>query len=155
MNLTNGANALNFNVDLTKHTQFGSAFFSQSAGQDGYTTGSLTGVSVGQDGLLFGTYSNGKSRNMGQLQLADFPNPGGLQSLGGTTWAETSDSGQAIINNPHTGSLGLIESSKLEDSNVDLTGELVGLISAQRNFQANAQTIKTADAITQTIINIR
>jgi flagellar hook protein FlgE len=154
-NLGNGSNVFSINLDLSKSTQFGSSYSEQSISPDGYTTGSLGGLSIGTDGILFGNYSNGVARPMGQLQLADFPNTGGLQSLGGTCWAETADSGQVLVNNPGSGDLGLVKSQNLEDSNVDLTGELVGLISAQRAFQANAQTIKTADAITQTIINIR
>ncbi|MCC5015753.1 MULTISPECIES: flagellar hook protein FlgE [unclassified Legionella] len=153
--LTNGANPLAFNVDLTNSTQFGSPFAVQSNVQNGFTTGRLDGLDIDEEGILFGRYTNGQSRVMGQVQLANFANPDGLQSLGNTNWAETSASGQALIGNPGTGSLGLIQSGALEDSNVDLTGELVKLIGAQRNFQANAQTIRTADAVTQTIINIR
>lgn len=155
MNFGNGSNPMAISLDLSKSTQFGSPYSEQTILPDGYTTGSLGGLSISSDGILFGNYSNGQSRAMGQIQLADFANPGSLQSLGGTSWAETSDSGQPLVNNPNSGSLGLIKSGNLEESNVDLTTELVGLISAQRTFQANAQTIKTADAITQTIINIR
>lgn len=152
--LTNGANPLNFTVDLSNSTQFGSPFAVQSSTQNGYTTGQLNSVSIDQDGVLFGRYTNGQSQLMGQLQLANFPNLNGLQPLGNTTWGETSSSGQALVGNPGTASLGLIQSGALEDSNVDLTSELVNLITAQRYFQANAQTIRAGDTITQTIINI-
>ncbi|WED43978.1 flagellar hook protein FlgE [Legionella cardiaca] len=155
MALTNGADPLNFTVDFSNSTQFGSPFAVQSNVQNGYTTGRLDGLDIDEQGTLFGRYANGQSRVMGQIQLANFTNPDGLQALGDTNWAETSSSGQALISNPGTASLGLIQSGALEESNVDLTGELVDLIGAQRNFQANAQTIRTADAVTQTIINIR
>lgn len=155
MTLTNGANPLNFTVDLSNTTQFGSPFAVQSNIQDGYTTGRLDGLDIDESGVLFGRYTNGQSKAMGQVQLANFSNPDGLQNIGDTNWAATSASGQALIGAPGTASLGLIASGGLEESNVDLTSELVKLIGAQRNFQANAQTIRTADAITQTIINIR
>lgn len=153
--LSNGANPLNFTLDLTTCSQFGSPFAVQTSSQDGYTTGQLDGINIGDNGIVFGRYTNGQSKAMGQIELADFASTSGLQPLGNSVWAETSSSGQAVISKAGTAGLGLIKSSVLEDSNVDLTGELVKLISAQRNFQANAQTIKTADAITQTIINIR
>ncbi|MDI9819483.1 MULTISPECIES: flagellar hook protein FlgE [unclassified Legionella] len=153
--LTNGANPLNFNVDLSNSTQFGSPFALQSSQQDGYTTGRLDGLDISEEGLLQGRYTNGQIRVMGQIQLANFQNLNGLNPLGNTSWAESAASGQALIGNAGTASLGLIQSGALEDSNVDLTGELVNLIGAQRDFQANAQTIRTADAVTQTIINIR
>ncbi|CEK11061.1 flagellar hook protein FlgE [Legionella hackeliae] len=155
MTLANGADPLNFNVDFSNSTQFGSPFAVQSNVQNGYTTGRLDGLDIDEEGILFGRYTNGQSRVMGQIQLANFANPDGLQSMGNTNWAETSASGQALVSNPGTASLGLIQSGALEESNVDLTGELVNLIGAQRDFQANAQTIRTADAVTQTIINIR
>lgn len=144
-----------FNVDLSNSTQFGSPFAVQSNLQNGFTTGRLANLDIDEQGKLYGRYSNGQSRLMGQVQLANFTNTNGLQNLGTTCWGETSASGQAIISNPGTASLGLIQSGALEESNVDLTGELVNLIGAQRDFQANAQTIRTADAVTQTIINIR
>jgi flagellar hook protein FlgE len=153
--LTNGAEPLNLQVDLTNSTQFGSPFAVQSNIQNGFTTGRLDSVDVDTSGIIFGRYTNGQSKAMGQLQLANFSNNNGLQPLGNTSWAETFASGQPLISNPGTASLGLIQAGALEDSNVDLTSELVNLITAQRNFQANAQTIRTADTVTQTIINLR
>ncbi|KTD63866.1 flagellar hook protein FlgE [Legionella spiritensis] len=155
MTLSNGANPLNFTVDLSNSTQFGSPFAVQSNVQNGFTTGRLEGLDIDAEGIILGRYTNGQSRAMGQVLLANFANPDGLQNLGETSWAETGASGQPLIGVPNTSSLGLIQSGALEDSNVDLTSELVNLIGAQRNFQANAQTIRTADAVTQTIINIR
>jgi len=154
-NLNNGSDPLNFTVDFSESTQFGSPFTVQSNLPNGSTTGRLDGLDIDEGGILYGRYTNGQSRVMGQIQLANFTDPSGLQNISTTAWTETSASGQALIGSPGTASLGLIQSGALEDSNVDLTEELVNLIQAQRDFQANAQTIKTADAITQTIINIR
>ncbi|KTD59915.1 flagellar hook protein FlgE [Legionella shakespearei] len=155
LNLNNGSNPLNLNIDLSNSTQFGSPFAVQTMHNDGYTTGSLAGLDIDQSGIVLGRYSNGQSLAMGQIQLANFADPESLQNLGNTNWAETISSGQPLISAAGSGGLGLVESGRLEESNVDLTSELVKLISAQRNFQANAQTIRTGDAITQTIINIR
>lgn len=155
MTLTNGANPLNFNVDLSDCTQFGSSFSTLSNSQNGYTTGRLNNLTIGKDGTILGIYTNGQSVSMGQVLLTNFANPNGLQNVGNTTWSQTADSGQPLTGIPGSGSLGFIQSGALENSNVDLTSELVSLITAQRNFQANAKTITTADAVTQAIINIR
>jgi len=155
LNLNNGSTPLALNIDLSDSTQFGSPFAMQSIHDDGYTTGSLAGLEIDQSGIVFGRYTNGQSLAMGQVQLANFADPESLQNLGNTTWAETISSGQPLVSGAGTGGLGLVSSGTLEESNVDLTSELVKLIGAQRNFQANAQTIRTGDAITQTIINIR
>lgn len=154
-NLNNGSSPLSLNIDLSDSTQFGSPFTLNATKQDGYTTGSLIGLSIGEDGKILGNYSNGQGLIMGQIQLANFADPESLQNLGNTNWAETIGSGQPLISAAGSGGLGLVNSARLEESNVDLTSELVKLIGAQRNFQANAQTIRTGDAITQTIINIR
>lgn len=142
-------------LDLSSSTQFGSPFAIQSLLQDGASTGRLDSVDVDSTGVIFGRYSNGQSRAMGQITLSNFSNANGLQPLGDTTWGETFASGSALVGEPGTASLGVIQSGSLEDSNVDLTAELVKMIIAQRNFQANAQTIRTNDETTQTIINIR
>jgi flagellar hook protein FlgE len=155
MNLNNGSNPLSLNIDLTETTQFSSNFAVLATDTDGYTTGSLAGLNIDDFGVIFGTYTNGKAKALGQIQLANFADPQSLQNIGKTSWAETSGSGQPLISLAGSGGLGAINAGALEDSNVDLTGELVSLISEQRNFQANAQTIRTGDAITQTIINIR
>ncbi|MDD5247932.1 MAG: flagellar hook-basal body complex protein [Rhodocyclaceae bacterium] len=150
----NGANPLHFTLDLTGSTQYGIASGVNQLTQDGYTSGRLSGLSVSQDGTLLGSYSNGKSKNMGQLVLVSFNNPNGLTSLGGNQWAETSESGQPIPGTPGQGSLGALQSASVEESNVDLTKELVAMITQQRNYQANAQTIKTQDTIMQTLVNL-
>lgn len=155
MNLNNGSNPLSLNIDLSESTQFGSPFAVQSTLTDGYTTGSLAGLDIDMSGTILGRYTNGQSMAMGQIQLANFADPQSLQNVGNTNWAETTGSGQPLVSAAGTGGLGLINAASLEGSNVELTGELVDLITEQRNFQANAQTIRTADAITQTIINIR
>jgi len=153
--LTNGAQPLNFTVDFTGTTEYGIAFGVNQLIQDGYTSGRLSGLSVGGDGVVQGRYSNGKSRNMGQLVLANFNNPNGLNSLGGNLWAETAESGQPIPGTPGQGSLGAIQAGSVEEANVDLTAELVNMITQQRVYQANAQTIKTMDQVLQTLVNMR
>ncbi|PWY55616.1 flagellar hook protein FlgE [Legionella qingyii] len=155
LNLNNGANPLSLNIDLSDSTQFGSPFSVQSSAPNGYTTGSLASLSIDDTGLILGIYTNGQSMAMGQIQLANFADPTGLQNMGNVCWGETSTSGQPLIGVATTGGLGQIRSGMLEQSNVDLTSELVDLISAQRDFQANAQSIRAGDTITQTIINIR
>jgi flagellar hook protein FlgE len=148
-------NPLNFTLDFNKSTQFGASFGVNELSQDGFPSGRLTGFNVSADGVLLGRYSNGQSRAQGQIVLANFTNPQGLQPLGQNMFAETSESGQALTGAPNTGNLGVLQSGALEESNVDLTGELVNMITAQRVYQANAQTIRTQDAILQTITNLR
>lgn len=145
----------NFAINLAETTQFGSAFGVTDQRQNGYTTGRLSGLDVSDTGVLFARYTNGQSDTLGQVALASFRNTDGLAPVGATTWVETFDSGQPIIGQPDTGTLGSIKASSVEESNVDLSAELVNLIIAQRNYQANAKTIETSDAVTQTIINLR
>jgi flagellar hook protein FlgE len=146
---------LTFDINFAESTQFGSAFGTNSLQQNGYTSGRLTGVSVASDGVVRGNYSNGQARNLGQVVLTSFTNPNGLTSLGGNQWAETSASGSALVGEPNTGTLGVLQSAAVEESNVDLTAELVNMITEQRNYQANAQSIKTQDQILQTLVNLR
>lgn len=154
--LANGATTpLNVDVDYTGTTQFGSTFSVNKLTQDGYTSGRLSGFDIGQEGLIVGRYTNGKSATLGQVVLANFTNPNGLQPLGNNIWAETSTSGPALVGAPDSGSLGVLQASAVEDSNVDLTAELVNMITAQRVYQANAQTIKTQDQVLQTLVNLR
>ncbi len=144
-----------FNVSMANSTQVGAEFEVRSLNQDGTSTGRLAGINIDDEGRIFARYTNGQNRVLAQIILADFPNTQGLQALGDTSWAETSESGEPVINAPGAASLGLIQSGALEDSNVDLSEQLVNLIIAQRNFQASAKTIETADQTTQTIINLR
>jgi flagellar hook protein FlgE len=150
-----GANLETIPFDFTASTQFGAAFGVTKLTQDGYTSGQLSGFSISPDGTILGRYSNGVSKPLGQVALATFPNMQGLQPLGDNEWAETSASGQPTTNAPGTGNNGVLQTSATEDSNVDLTAELVNMITAQRVYQANAQTIKTQDAVMQTLVNLR
>jgi flagellar hook protein FlgE len=154
--MTTGAvTPLTFSLDYTGTTQYGANFGVNSLVQDGYTSGHLSGFNVSADGTIVGSYTNGKSATLGQVVLANFTNPNGLQSLGNNVWAATAASGAALVGPPASGSLGVLQSSAVEDSNVDLTAELVNMITAQRNYQANAQTIKTQDQVLQTLVNLR
>ncbi len=123
--------------------------------QDGYTSGQLSGVDIDVDGIVLARFSNGQTEAQGQVVLANFANAQGLQPVSRSNWAETNASGAPLQGAPGTASLGLIQSGALEESNVDLSAELVNMIVAQRNFQANAQMIRAEDEVTQTIINIR
>lgn len=152
---TNGAALLAPSINFEGTTQYGSESAVNSLKQDGYTTGSLVGIGVGSDGKLSGRYSNGQTQELGQVVLATFANPNGLLNLGNNQWSLSSVSGPELLAAPGTGGRGVIQSSAVEDSNVDLTNELVDMITAQRNYQANAQTIKTQDAIMQTLLNLR
>ncbi|MDA8129713.1 MAG: flagellar hook protein FlgE [Betaproteobacteria bacterium] len=141
--------------DFTGTTQFGSPFSVNTLNQNGYTSGRLAGFNVGADGTILGRYTNGQSEVLGQVVLANFANPNGLQQMGNNMWAETATSGTPLVGTPNSGSLGVLQSSAVEDSNVDLTAELVNMITAQRVYQANAQTIKTQDQVMQTLVNLR
>ncbi len=154
-NPATGAAPISVSLDFVSATQFGDNFGVNSLSQDGFTTGRLTGVSVDADGIIFARFTNGQSTSLGKLALANFVNPQGLQQIGDTAWAESFQSGGALLGEAGTASFGNIQSGALEASNVDLTAQLVQMITAQRNFQANAQMISTADTVTQTVINIR
>jgi len=142
-------------LDLTGATQYGSTFGVTSMSQDGYAAGQLTSVSIEKDGIVTATYSNGQSKPAGQLELATFRNPQGLNPLGGNVWARSYASGDPTVGTPGSGNFGALQAGALEESNVDLTGELVDMITAQRVYQANAQTIKTQDQVLQTLVNLR
>jgi flagellar hook protein FlgE len=145
----------NFLVNLAGSSQFGSVFSVENLDQNGYATGRLAGLDVDSKGILFARFTNGEAQTLGQVALANFNNMEGLKPVGNTMWAQTFESGEAVIGAPGSSSLGNITSGALEESNVDLSEELVNLIIAQRNYQANAKTIETANATTQTIINLR
>lgn len=153
----NGAAAspAGINLDLRPSTQFSSAFAVSSVSQDGYTTGQLAGLEVDDTGIIFARYTNGQSKVQGQVVLANFANQQGLTPAGKTAWTQSFESGEPVVGTPRSGTLGALQSGALEDSNVELSDQLVNLIVAQRNYQANAKTIETESAITQTIINLR
>jgi flagellar hook protein FlgE len=154
--LANGAvTPQTFKLDFTGTSQYGSPFGVNSLSQDGFSSGRLNGFNVGNDGVIQGRYSNGQSRNLGQVVLANFINVQGLKPLGNNQWAESVESNAPLVGTPGSGRLGVLQSSSVEESNVDLTAELVNMITAQRVYQANAQSIKTQDAIMQTIVNLR
>ena len=142
-------------VDLSSVTQYGASFGVSNLTQDGYAPGELTGLKIGEDGVITARYSNGVTQAAGQLALADFRNVQGLAPTGGGNWVETFASGQPVQGSPGQGKLGVLRSGALEESNVDLTAELVNMMTAQRAYQANAQTIKTQDQVMSTLVNLR
>jgi flagellar hook protein FlgE len=142
-------------LDVSKATQYGSAFGVTNLSQDGYAPGQLVGVQIESDGTVMARYSNAQTKPAGQIELATFRNPQGLQPLGGNTWAASVASGNPLVGVAGSANFGVLQSGAVEDSNVDLTAELVDMITAQRVYQANAQTIKTQDQILQTIVNLR
>ncbi|QRY82141.1 flagellar hook protein FlgE [Pseudomonas sp. PDNC002] len=142
-------------LDLTKTTQTNAAFAVTAVTQDGYATGQMSGLSFSEDGQMYATYTNGQSKVIGQVILANFANTQGLTPVGNTGWKQSLASGEAVIGAPTSGTLGSVGSGSLEESNVDLTAQLVNLIVAQRNYQANAKTVQTESTISDTIINIR
>jgi len=142
-------------INFAGSTQYGTTTSEKFLSQDGYKPGSLQRFSTGADGSILGQYSNGQTKVLGQVVLANFTNPNGLQPLGNNAWAESSDSGIPLMGTAGTGGLGVLQSSATEASSVDLTAELVNMITAQRVYQANAQTIKTQDSVLQTLVNLR
>lgn len=152
---TNGSAPMPLTLDLSSSTQYGEGFSISRMGQDGFATGRLAGIDVGEGGVVQARYTNGQSAQIGQIAMASFPNPQGLQQVGATAWAQSYNSGSPVVGAAGSGNFGDVQSGALESSNVDLTAQLVNMIEAQRNFQANAQMISTSDQITQTILNIR
>ncbi|MCF6353679.1 MAG: flagellar hook protein FlgE [Candidatus Polarisedimenticolaceae bacterium] len=152
--LTGDAAAMNLDIDFGATTQYGTRFAINNLTQDGYTSGLLTGLDIDKSGVAFARFSNGQSLALGMVALARFNNQQGLLQVGDTNWAESFASGGVQVGQPGTSSLGLVQSGALESSNVDVAEQLVNLISAQRNFQANAQVISATDTITQTVINM-
>lgn len=151
-----GANPLDLNLDLSKATQFGNDYAASSITQDGYPTGILSSIDVSSEGIVQAKFSNGATTSLGQIALARFSNQQGLRQLDNTNWAASYDSGTPVMGAAGNGMFGAVQSGALEASNTaDLTADLVNLIKAQRNYQANAQVISTDDKLTQTVINIR
>ncbi|PSU32296.1 flagellar hook protein FlgE [Photobacterium lutimaris] len=149
-----GAAEMNIALSMTGTTQYGSEFAVSTNRSNGHTAGELTGITIDDSGMVFANYSNGEQMMQGQIVLADFPNTGGLMQVGNTGWSATQASGQPLIGVPGTGTLGGLYSGYIEESNVDLTGELVGLMTAQRNYQANAQSLSTQQQLTQVLFNM-
>jgi len=142
-------------LDVSGATQYGANFAVTDLSQDGYAPGQLVGIQFEGNGIITARYSNGQTKPAGQVEIATFRNPQGLQPMGGNAWARTYASGDPIVGVPGDGNLGALQSGALEESNVDLTAELVNMMTAQRVYQANAQTIKTQDAVLQTLVNLR
>jgi flagellar hook protein FlgE len=153
-NPTDGALPMSMTFNFSQSTQYGTQFGVSSIIQNGFTTGQLSTVSIDPTGVVSAVYTNGRSTQLGQLAIANFPNPQGLQQLGNTNWAQTFSSGTVVQGTAGSAGFGSIQSSSLESSNVDLTTELVSMITEQRAFQANAQVITTADQLSQTVIGI-
>ena len=146
---------LNLTLDLSGVTQFGSDFAVSKLNHNGYAAGELNGITISGDGTIMANYSNGVTRAESQLALAKFSNSQGLSAIGGNNWVATADSGPPVLGTAKSGSFGALVSGALESSNVDLTGELVNMMTAQRAYQANAQTIKTQDQVFSTLVNLR
>ncbi len=154
--LTNGAaTPFAFNIDLGASTQFATSSGVNSITQDGRPAGKFVGLQIGNTGSIEASYDNGQTTTLGQINLYTFTNPNGLQPIGDNLWLNTVATGGATANNPGSGVAGTIQSGAMEESNVDLTAELVNLIVAQRTYQANAQTIRAQDQILQTLVNLR
>jgi flagellar hook protein FlgE len=156
LTLTNGAASPQVvDVNFAGTTQYALDFGVRDQTQDGYTAGNLVSFALSPDGKIVGSYTNGQTNVLGQVALASFANPNGLTPMGDNAWVETSVSGPPLVSTPGNSGLGVVQSSAVEESNVDLTAELVAMITAQRIYQANAQTIKTEDQIMQTLVNLR
>jgi flagellar hook protein FlgE len=150
-----GASPMQITIDISDVTQYDNEFGISEIVQDGFSAGRLENFNIDANGTVYGDFSNGQSKRMGQVSLTNFPNVGGLKQVGNSSWVETIDSGSPATGSPGSASLGNLKAGALEQSNVDLTQELVAMIGAQRSFQANAQVISTSDTITQTVINMR
>ncbi len=148
-----GADAMSIKLDLVKSTQFGSAFGLYQNKADGYTSGEFTGVAVAENGEVYATFSNGEVKLQGQLVLANFANPQGLETANNTTWYASQKSGEPLIGVPSEGSFGAILAGSYMGSNVDISKQLVDLMSFQQSYQANAKTISTADEMMQVLFN--
>ncbi len=149
-----GANSMTMSFNFGSTTQYGGSFGVTSVTQNGYATGQLSTVAIDSSGIVSAVYTNGRSTQLGQLAMANFPNPQGLQQLGDTSWAQTFTSGDVVQGTAASAGFGSIQSGALESSNVDLTTELVNMITAQRSFDANAQVITTANQESQTVIQM-
>lgn len=150
----NGADALNFDLELTGTTQLASGTSMNSPSTTGHGAGNKNGFTIGDNGEVIVSYSNGQRQTVGQVLLSNFTNPGGLASEGNNCWSETPSSGQPTIGISGTGNLGKLYGYRLEASNVDLSQEMVNMIVFQRNYQSNSQTIRTQSELLQTLVSI-
>ena len=149
------AGAQEIDIDFSSVTGYGATSATSGISQDGYGAGSLAGFEFDREGIAYATYTNGETRAVGQVALATFTNPSGLQSAGKTNYAQSGTSGVALVGAPGSGARGVIRPSSLESANVDLTVELLALIEAQRNFQSNAQAIQNENDASQAILQLR
>lgn len=149
-----GAEDIDVTFDFLSSTQYGDSFSVDSLSQDGYTTGQITDITVDGTGIVQANYTNGQSNSLGQVAVVNFANPQGLQQVDNTNWVETFASGQPVNGQAGSADFGQIQSGALEASNVDLTEQLVNMIVAQRNYQANAQMISTEKSITETVVSM-
>jgi len=149
-----GASPMNMAFNFNSSTQYGGGFGVTALTQNGYATGQLSTVAIDGSGIVSAVYTNGRSTQLGQLAMANFPNPQGLEQLGDTSWSQTFSSGTAVSGTASSAGFGAIQSGALESSNVDLTSELVNMITAQRAFDSNAQVITTANQESQTVIQV-
>ncbi len=152
---TNTLPVLGVELNFGGATQYGVPFGPTNISQDGFTAGLLVGIGVERNGVIMARYSNGQSKPAGQVELATFRNPQGMQPSGNNGWLRTYESGDPVVGEPGGGSRGVLQSGALEESNIDLTKQLVDMITAQRSYQANAQTIKTLDQVLQTLVSLR
>ncbi|MFK7955617.1 MAG: flagellar hook protein FlgE [Lysobacterales bacterium] len=152
---SNGAEPLNIVFNFADTTNLAGSSTVNSISQDGFAAGRLSNIDIDESGIVFARFSNGQSDPLGRIALARFQNPQGLRAVGDTQWVESFASGPSILGEPGGAGLGSIQGGSVESSNVNISEELVNLISAQRNFQANAQVISTADELNQTLLNIR
>ncbi|KVW99806.1 flagellar hook protein FlgE [Shewanella frigidimarina] len=151
--ILNGASALNFDIGYDKSTQYAANYNNSSLRQDGFTSGELKGVRLDDNGLVYGTYTNGQELLQGQVALANFSNPNGLKPVSNNAWVASNEAGQAIMGSPSTGTMGTVTGGYLEGSNVDTTAEMVNLMSAQRNYQSNAKVLDVNSTMQQALLN--
>ena len=153
LTLPNGATNLKFDIDFDKSTQYAAKYNNSSLSQDGYTSGELKGVRLDDNGMLYGTYTNGQDQLQGQVVLANFSNPNGLSAVSNNAWVATNTAGQAITGAPASGTMGTVTGGYLEGSNVDTTAEMVNLMTAQRNYQSNAKVLDVNSTMQQALLN--
>ncbi|MFS1436525.1 flagellar hook protein FlgE [Shewanella sp. 10N.286.48.A6] len=152
--ITGGAAAMTLALSYDKSTQYAADYSNSSLSQNGYTSGELNGIRLDDSGNLYGTYTNGQEQVQGQVVLADFTNPNGLNPVGQNAWVATNNAGQPMIGAPSTGTLGSINAGYLESSNVDTTAEMVNIMSAQRNYQSNAKVLDANSTMQQALLNV-